>query len=487
MKSFFDYRTVLIRFLCLLLVFSGIFASVLTGISAAILSTPSPAFAETEEDSFGESEDLLEMSVIDEPKIEAESYLLVLKNSGQILASKNPNRIMYPASLTKIMTALVVLDKVQNLDEMVTIDEKSPFIEGTKIFLTVGEQVKVRDLLYALLLVSGNDAASALAVHVAGGTDEFALMMNDYAMKFGCKNTNFVNPHGLHDNSHYTTATDLYLITKAAMDHPVFAEIVGNYTYTIEPTAKQPEPRILYSTNALIRDAYLSYELREDLYGNTVNTYYEYATGVKNGYTDEAGFCHVASATYGKNTVIAIVLKTEEDLLFEESAKLLEYGLFGFRDFDLKKAGEIVGTYELRDSQKTVIELVPIMPLTTMLKKEPRADEITFVTDLNKNISLPIRSGEPLGTIEAFMGDVSLGSVEIAANADISGRALLDNTLNTYSRSFGFGILLKILLYSVEILVAFVALTIFCYYIGLHPNSPQWKARKRRKKERNIV
>lgn len=458
MKSYSGYRAILIRLLCLLFILTGVFASY-----------ADPA---GEEETFE--------STIEEPRLKAESYLLILKNSGQILASKNPERIMYPASLTKIMTALVVLDKVKNLDEMVEIDEKSPFIEGTKIYLSVGEQVKVRDLLYALLLVSGNDAASALAVHVAGGMDEFALLMNDYAIKLGCKNTNFVNSHGLHNEAHYTTASDLYLITEAAMDDPVFAEIVGSYTHTIEPTNKQPEPRVLYSTNALIRDAYLSYELREDLYGNTVNTYFEYATGVKNGYTDEAGFCHISSATQGRNTVIAIVLKTEEEVLFEESAKLLEYGLFGFRDFDLKKAGEVIGTYELRDSQKTVIELVPIMPLTTMLKRTPKEDEITYVTDLKKNITLPIRSGEPLGTLEAFMGEVSLGSVEIAANADISGRALLDENLNVYSRGFQFGFLLTLLLFLIEILVIFFIVTILAYLLGLHPNSPQWKERKRK-------
>lgn len=458
MKSYSGYRAILIRLLCLLFILTGVFASY-----------ADPA---GEEETFE--------STIEEPRLKAESYLLILKNSGQILASKNPERIMYPASLTKIMTALVVLDKVKNLDEMVEIDEKSPFIEGTKIYLSVGEQVKVRDLLYALLLVSGNDAASALAVHVAGGMDEFALLMNDYAIKLGCKNTNFVNSHGLHNEAHYTTASDLYLITEAAMDDPVFAEIVGSYTHTIEPTNKQPEPRVLYSTNALIRDAYLSYELREDLYGNTVNTYFEYATGVKNGYTDEAGFCHISSATQGRNTVIAIVLKTEEEVLFEESAKLLEYGLFGFRDFDLKKAGEVIGTYELRDSQKTVIELVPIMPLTTMLNRTPKEDEITYVTDLKKNITLPIRSGEPLGTLEAFMGEVSLGSVEIAANADISGRALLDENLNVYSRGFQFGFLLTLLLFLIEILVIFFIVTILAYLLGLHPNSPQWKERKRK-------
>ncbi|MDO4753879.1 MAG: D-alanyl-D-alanine carboxypeptidase family protein [Bacillota bacterium] len=456
-----------VLFLCVLFIVGTIDGTIVGTTGGAV----SMVFADSET----EETDIPDVA---EPKLEAEAYLLILKNSGQVLASKNPDRIMYPASLTKIMTALVVLDKVKNLDERVTIDEKSPFIEGTKIYLSPGEQISVRDLLYALILVSGNDAASALAVHVAGGIDEFALMMNDMAMKLGCKNTNFVNPHGLHDDAHYTTANDLYIIAKAAMDVPVFAEIASSFTHVVEPTNKQPEQRVLYSTNALIKDAYLSYELREDLYGNTVNTYYEFANGVKNGYTDQAGFCLVSSATYGKNTVFAVVLKTEENLLFEESAKLLEYGLFGFRDYDLKKAGEVIGTYELRDSQKTVIELVPILPLTTMLKAEPKDGEITYVTNLKKNITLPIRKGEPLGTIEAFKGDVSLGSIEIAANADISGRALLDDNLEVFSKGFRFNFW-KLLLYGMEIVVMFFVVIISAYHLGLHPNSPQWRRRKR--------
>lgn len=425
---------------------------------------------------------------VPEPKIKAEAYLLVLRNSDQILASKNADKIMFPASTTKIMTALVVLEHVKNLDEIVTIDEKSPFIEGSKLFISVGEQFTVRDLLHALLIVSGNDVASALAIHVAGGIDEFSLMMNDKAQELGCKNTNFVSPHGLHESLHYTTANDLYLIAKAAMDHPEFAEIVGKATYVIEPTNMQPEQRELYNTNALLKDAYLSYEIREDLYGNPTETYFDYANGIKTGFTEEAGHCLVSSATLNHNTVYAVVLNSEYGKVFEDSAKLLEYGLFGFQDYVLKKADEVVAKYELRDSQKTAVEAVPQFPLTTMLKSPPKEDEIRYVTTFKKNIGLPIKTGEPIGTLEAFLGDISLGSVTLIANADISGKPLLDDQIRHFERESPFPIW-AVIFFVAEVGVTFFFVTLLAYLIGLHPNSPKWKKRRRNKmmkQEKNL-
>lgn len=429
--------------------------------AALLLAVQLPVFAEPEAE---------EWENAPEPVLSCEACLLVMRSSGQVLYAKDADKKMYPASTTKIMTAMIVLERVKNLDDIVTVDEESPFIEGSKIFIDVGELLSVRDLLHAMLIESANDAAGALAIYVAGSYEAFADLMNEKAAALGCKNTNFVNPHGLHDENHYTTAEDLYVIAKAAMDNPIFAEIVGKASYSIAPTNKQPETRHLYNTNALLSGAYGSYEIIENSYGEAVETRYPYATGIKTGYTDEAGRCLVSSATDGVNTIYAIVLKADPELVFQDSVRLLDYGLFGFQSYELIKMDQVVLTHELRDSQNTKIELVPKTPLVSMLKRPPVEGEIHFQTEIKKNLSLPIRAGEPIGTVEAFLGEQSLGRVELASNADISGRPLLDEQLNKADRGLRINFW-KIALILGEILIAFVLITFAAYFLGFHPNS----------------
>lgn len=407
-----------------------------------------------------------------EDKISCESCLLILENSDQILFSKNADKLMFPASTTKIMTALIVLEQIEDLEEVITIDEESPFTEGSKMFIDVGERIQIMDLLHGLLIHSGNDAARALAVRTAGTEEQFVEMMNDKAMRIGCKNTNFVNPHGLHDENHYTTAHDLYLITAEAMKNPIFASIVAKAEYTIPPTNKQPETRYLYNTNALIAGGTGSYDIIEDLYGNSVQTYYQYATGVKTGYTEEAGRCLISTASDGVNRLYCIVLKSDYDLVFQDSVRLLDYGLLEFQSYELLKANEVFAVHEMRDSQETVIELVPLVPLVSMLKEEPKEGEIRFQVQVDKGLNLPIRAGEPIGRVEAFRGEESLGSVALTSHSDISGRPLLDDTKEESKQPFRLPFL-NILFILLEILLAFVVITLAAYFLGLHPHSPR--------------
>ena len=180
-----------------------------------------------------------------QPSILSKSSILIDADSGTVLAEKDANKKMYPASLTKIMTAILAIE-MGNLSDVIKVDDDTPYeIDGSHIALEPGEMLTLKDLLYALMLPSANDAASAIAKHYGGSIEKFVKLMNDKAKELGAVNTNFVNPHGLHNNNHYTTAYDLALITRYAMKNEIFRTIVGTQKYEIQPTNKKLKPDIL--------------------------------------------------------------------------------------------------------------------------------------------------------------------------------------------------------------------------------------------------
>ena len=205
------------------------------------------------------------------------------------------------ASTTKIVTALTVI-KHCNLDDTVEIPRQAVGVEGSSIYLREGEHLTVRELLYGLMLRSGNDAAVALALHTSGSVEAFAALMNEVAEEAGCVNSNFVNPHGLHDDKHYTTAYDLALISCSALENDDFREIVSTKTVRIRNEGYEYD-RVLVNKNKLLSN-------------------YAAADGVKTGYTKKAGRCFVGSATRNGMQVVVAVLNCGP--MFEDTASMLD-------------------------------------------------------------------------------------------------------------------------------------------------------------------
>lgn len=251
------------------------------------------------------------------PQIWAESYIAIDANSGRIIGSKNANQKLPMASTTKIMTSILAIDKIENLDKEVEIPESCTNIEGSSLYLKPKQRVKILDLLYGTMLRSGNDAALALA-NIAGknDSDKFITMMNDKAKELGAFDTNFVNPNGLHDNNHYTTAYDLALISKYAMKNNVFREIVSAKNYK-------------------------AYSLNNVLYNkNKVVFQYEYGSGIKIGYTKAAGRCLVASAK--KDDVEIIVVVLNDNNWFDDSYKLFDWAFENYSSYNIVEKGQFV-------------------------------------------------------------------------------------------------------------------------------------------------
>lgn len=250
--------------------------------------------------------------------IGADGVVLMDALTGQVLFSKNMNSAYAPASTTKIMTALLTLENC-DLSESVTISANAYGIEGSKIWLLEGETVTVKDLLYSLMISSANDAATALAEHISGTVEDFAKLMNSRAKELGAKNTNFVNPHGLYDANHKTTAYDLALIMREVMKHPEFKEFGGAITYTI-PANSKSESRTLWSSNKITNGSY---------------TYEGYSIEAsKTGYTTESLHSFVASAIKDNQRLIISLIHDNGATYYKDALDLFNYG---FSNFELKK------------------------------------------------------------------------------------------------------------------------------------------------------
>lgn len=341
-----------------------------------------------------------ETSVVREPEVVAQAAILMDAGTGQVLWAKNPDTRMYPASTTKILTALVVVMRA-DLKESVRILPEDTTVGGSAIWLQPGEVLTVEDLLYALLLNSANDAAAALARHVAGSTQAFAQLLNDTALALGAKGTHFTNPSGMPDPAHYTTARDLAVITCAALAHPVLRRIVSTRTHNI--TRQDPEGvRYLINHNKLLWR-------------------YPGAIGVKTGYTVEAGQCLVAAAQRGERTLIAVVQGSQGAAVWSDAVALLDYGFTGFETRELVPANVPVSRAFVRyGSRELVVATADSFRYNFRLGEEPL---IRREVRLDKALRAPVARGDKVGEMVFYDHDDELGRVDLVA-ADTVPRKL---------------------------------------------------------------
>jgi len=351
------------------------------------------------------------------PDITAPSGILIDAATGDVLYEKNAHEKMYPASTTKIMTAILVLENT-NLQDTVIIDKDTPFTDGSRIYALEDEIFTVEQLLYALLVQSANDAAVALAKHVSGSVEAFAALMNQRARELGAKNTNFVNPNGLPNEAHISSAYDLAMIAKHGMTIPAFREIVGTVRYEIPPTNKQEETRYLRSSNRFLWGTGGRNQI--NYRGKWTNIKYDIVDGIKTGYTIQAQQCLVASAVQGEHRLISVILKAQSTNVYLDSRTLIDYG---FENFQFKK---IIGSHEPIEavSIKGGIEKkVNLVTADAFYKAIPKGDSIEDLTKdivLREDLSAPIEKGEILGRMIYKSGDLVLGEVDLIAEETVA-------------------------------------------------------------------
>jgi serine-type D-Ala-D-Ala carboxypeptidase (penicillin-binding protein 5/6) len=269
------------------------------------------------------------------PNVFAESAIVMEASTGLILYEKNIDEVHYPASITKIMTALLAIEN-SNMGEIVTFSKKAIFdvdLDSSRIGIDVGEQLTMQQALYGILLESANEVSYAVAEHVAGSAEEFAKMMTERAKSLGCKNTNFTNPHGLHDENHYTNSYDMALITREAMKNDTFRKIFATRTYQIPPTNIQSETRYLRNHHRFI--------LRQDYR-------YDDCIGGKTGYTSKSKFTLVSVAKRGDLELICVVMRDDSNAhQYTDTQNLFD---FAFDNYSIYPIADLESPQALSES-----------------------------------------------------------------------------------------------------------------------------------------
>lgn len=318
----------------------------------------------------------------------ARAAVIMDVNSRRILYSKNMDEKLAMASTTKIMTTLVAIESGK-LEEIVTVSKKASYTEGSSVYLREGEKHKVHDLLYAIMLRSGNDAAVAVAEHIGGSVAGFAEMMNRKAEEIGASNTKFANPHGLDADGHYTTAHDLALITAYALKNPIFAEIVGSRKKTIEGPPNENWDRVMINKNKMLWQ-------------------FDGGDGVKTGFTKKAGRCLVSSATRNGMQLVCVVLNCGP--MWEDSSVLLENGFKNYTNEKLVDRNNIFQVVEVKNGKEKFVAVKPNEDFYMAICAEEKG-KVKLSAKRSGPVQAPINKGDSAGTLEVYLDNKLFGAI----------------------------------------------------------------------------
>ncbi len=421
-------------------------------------------------------------------EIDAEGAMLVNMDTGDILYQKNIHQKLYPASLTKLMTALVLYENTQDLDsETVTVSEYAiKSLEGTDSStggLKVDEVLTVRQMLYVLLMSSANEGANAIAEHVSGSIEAFCEKMNQKAQALGMTGTHYANAHGLHDPEHYTTVSDMYKLTTAILSVDVLKEVVYTTKYKLEATNKN-KSRTITTTNFLLlnnNEKCTAEKYKGQLY------YYKYAKGIKTGYTDAAGRCLVTTASKNGYNYMCILMNSP---VYENGKKIrIEFGdtkalyEWAFNEFEYKT---VLNTDEILDEVPVDLawdtDYVSVVPETQLSAIVPKvADNSTISLDVTwykESYDAPIKKGAVLGECNVVYAGEVLGTVNVVASQDVERSTLmyigrgLGNFFSTVFGHWAFYLILGI----IAVLAVIFVISLFIL------NSPKHKRKRKNRR-----
>lgn len=338
----------------------------------------------------------------------ARNAILVEANTGTVLFEKNMNDRVAVASLTKMMSQLLILESIEKgtlkWDEVIKVSSNASGYGGTQIYLQPGEEMTVRDLMKGISMASANDATVALAERIAGSEDNFVKMMMDKVRQLGLKNTNFVNPTGLDQDNHYSSAYDLSIIARELMKHEQIFEFSSLYEDYLR--VDTPNKFWLVNTNKLVR-------------------FYEGADGLKTGFTDAAKYCMAVTSKRNGMRILAIVLGEDvSKVRNQETTALLDYGFNLYEVSVLRKKDEVVDKVKVERSNSGKVEIVTKEEISILKKKNEAAKEYTQKVELDK-ISLPLKKNDVVGKLKVFDGNNLIGKYDLIVNKNVSKKNFL--------------------------------------------------------------
>lgn len=369
------------------------------------------------------------------------SAILIDARTGNVLYEKNSNQKAYPASTTKVLTAYIALTQIGDTNTEI-IPTKNAIMSvpvGSSLaYFSENEKLTLEQVLFGLLLPSGNDAANIIAEYVSGSTSNFAELMNVTAEKLGATNSHFVNPSGWHNNEHYTTAADLAKIAYNAMKIPKFKEIVSQTRYVMPETNVSKVKRTFINTNKLLSSG---------------EYYYEAATGIKTGYTSQAGNCLVASASKDGVELISVAMggntiPVGKSAVYLDTINLLNFGFENYHNNQLVAQSNLISTITPKKSGNKTLDLITDSSINVLVEN---GDTPVFdrIISLNDKIVAPIKKGDVLGTLTYTQDNEVVGIVNLVAKTDIE-------------KEHWFFVLLKVLLYlAISVIILGVLLRLF--------------------------
>lgn len=367
--------------------------------------------------------------------VAAKGAVLLELNSNTVIFSYNADERLYPASLTKVMTCMLALD-YGKLDDTVTVSESAMqglHEDGSSAGLVPGEQLSLRNLLYCIMLSSANEACNVVAEYICGDVSSFVELMNRKAAAIGCKGTHFANPHGLHDDNHYTTANDLCLIVRKALENPTFYDIATTTTYTV-PATNMSKERYLVTTNMLTsRDTVSDY-------------YYPNARGIKTGFTTPAGRCLISTADDGNLRLLSVLLGAETEVLedgnvwyhsFSETKNLFEYGFNSFDYAEVLTNLENLDQVPVHNAEgRDTVVIKPTGNVEALLPKEYDKSLITSEYELSSGkdyLEAPLEAGEQVGTVRVYYDGDYVGETSVETLTAVKKSAIKEGAANAKS------------------------------------------------------
>jgi D-alanyl-D-alanine carboxypeptidase (penicillin-binding protein 5/6) len=416
------------------------------------------------------------------PATEGAAVALMDAKTGQILFSKKMNKKLEPASTTKIMTALLVLENLK-LDDIVTVTDEAREVNGASVMILPGEEIPVGDLLYAALLESGNDAATALAIAVDEDVETFVAHMNTRAAELGAVNTHFVSPHGLHDDDHYSTAYDLALIAREAMKNEDFRRYVGTYEHEIDKTNLQPA-RLFHNANRLL----YSEGWHVVVYGERRVIKYDDALGIKTGYTVSARNTLVAGAQRGGLELIAVSLKTEGVAGYQDVIGMFEYGFHNFQERTVVVKGEPLETVDFEvsveganvpkgsDSEVVTVGGVAASDIIATIKNnQSDVSKVITVTTSAAALTAPVTKGQVIGHAVVTVGKGN--NIQIIGETDL----LADTSVEKKKKLFAGISLPKIIPKILKVVGVIIGIAVLWIVIVIIRSEKQKRDRRNRR------
>ena len=337
----------------------------------------------------------------------AKSAIMLEASTGEIIFEKNSHDRYAPASMTKIMSMLLIIEAIENdvigWEDIVTISENASSMGGSQILLETGEKMSVNDLFKGIAVASGNDAVVAMAEYIAGTTSAFVKMMNDRAKELGLKDTNFKNSHGLDEANHYSSAYDMAIIAKELVKH----EKVLEYTSIYEDYLRKGTDREIWlvNTNKLVR-------------------FYDHLDGLKTGYTVEAGYCLTATAKKNNMRIITVVMgEPDSKTRNSEVTSMLDYAFAQYKTTTLLSTNDVIKKVKVNKAKEEYINIVPTTDINILSKKGEDISSITYTTDINE-IKAPIKQGTIVGYIN--VNDSVKQKIPLTVSKDVEKANIFD-------------------------------------------------------------